>query len=353
MPSNDLTHAGAEVAPMSAQAMEAVLLNGDLGVMSAPDRLRYYQRVCESLGLNPLTQPFAYIKLNGKTVLYAKRDCTDQLRKIHNISLKITAREVVEDCYIVTACAMNPLSREDESIGAVPIAGLKGEARSNAMMKAETKAKRRVTLSICGLAMMDETEVDTVSGVQHVDPDGKETAQSIAQGKIKGTIPLNPPPAPAEPDLVPALQESIRQAEERKHAPARDGAVPAESRSQPKAEAGAPTLVPPSGPTDKFDWLKSVQDVKRVLVGMGQEQTYREILRSFGAEKSNAIAASKRGQCYRKLQEAATGWQRHFDAHQFADWAAVDNYRGASPIWVNGIRHEFNEELQKYEVVAG
>ena len=29
-------------------------------------------------------------------------------------------------------------------------------------MKAETKAKRRVTLSICGLGMLDETEVETV-----------------------------------------------------------------------------------------------------------------------------------------------------------------------------------------------
>jgi hypothetical protein len=29
-------------------------------------------------------------------------------------------------------------------------------------MKAETKAKRRVTLSICGLGLLDETEVETV-----------------------------------------------------------------------------------------------------------------------------------------------------------------------------------------------
>jgi hypothetical protein len=32
------------------------------------------------------------------------------------------------------------------------------------MMKAVTKAKRRVTLSICGLGMLDETEVDSVPG---------------------------------------------------------------------------------------------------------------------------------------------------------------------------------------------
>jgi hypothetical protein len=44
----------------------------------------------------------------------------------------------------------------------VSIANVNGEARANAMMKAETKAKRRVTLSICGLGMLDETEVESI-----------------------------------------------------------------------------------------------------------------------------------------------------------------------------------------------
>ena len=43
-------------------------------------------------------------------------------------------------------------------MGVVSITGLKGENLANAMMKAETKAKRRATLSICGLGWMDEVE---------------------------------------------------------------------------------------------------------------------------------------------------------------------------------------------------
>src|SRR6202020_1247291 len=31
-----------------------------------------------------------------------------------------------------------------------------------AVMKAETKSKRRVTLSICGLGILDETEIETI-----------------------------------------------------------------------------------------------------------------------------------------------------------------------------------------------
>jgi hypothetical protein len=140
--------------------MERVLLAGDLSKLSSADRLFYYQKVCESVGLNPLTRPFDYLTLNNKQVLYAKRDATDQLRKIHNVSVTIAGRETIEGVHIVTARAKDRTGREDEATGAVTIQGLKGDALANALMKAETKAKRRVTLSICGLGLLDETEID-------------------------------------------------------------------------------------------------------------------------------------------------------------------------------------------------
>jgi hypothetical protein len=150
---------------LGAASLEQVLIGGDLSKLSAADRVMYYKAVCDSVKLNPLTKPFEYITLNGKLTLYARRDATDQLRQLHKVSIEIVAREVVEDCYVVTARATTPI-RQDESIGAVNIAGLKGDVRANAMMKAETKAKRRVTLSICGLGMLDETEVETIPGAR-------------------------------------------------------------------------------------------------------------------------------------------------------------------------------------------
>lgn len=149
--------------PVDAGMVEQVLLKGDLRSLSPQQKIGYYNNVCASLGLNPLTQPFAYIVLNGKEMLYAKKDATEQLRKIHNISITIPAREVIEGVYIVTARASMPSGRQDESTGAVAIDGLKGENRANAMLKAETKAKRRVTLSICGLGLLDETEVESIA----------------------------------------------------------------------------------------------------------------------------------------------------------------------------------------------
>lgn len=146
---------------LAPSTIERALIGGDLSRLNETERLSYYHNVCQSLGLNPLTKPFAYITLNGKLTLYALKDCTEQLRSTRKVSVQIVAREVVEDCYVVTARA-SMADRADESIGAVSIGGLKGEARANAMMKAETKAKRRVTLSICGLGMLDETEVETI-----------------------------------------------------------------------------------------------------------------------------------------------------------------------------------------------
>jgi hypothetical protein len=69
----------------------------------------------------------------------------------------------------VHARATDKTGRTDEDFGVVATAGkLQGEAGANLVMKAVTKAKRRVTLSICGLGMLDETEVETIPGAQIV-----------------------------------------------------------------------------------------------------------------------------------------------------------------------------------------
>ena len=67
---------------VAASTIESVLLGGDLERLSPAERVAYYTKVCESLGLNPLTKPFQYLKLNGKTLLYASKDCTEQLRRL-------------------------------------------------------------------------------------------------------------------------------------------------------------------------------------------------------------------------------------------------------------------------------
>jgi hypothetical protein len=148
------------------EIMESVLIKGDLSKLTAEERNAYYTAVCKSVGLNPLTKPLEYIILNGKMRLYALKDCTDQLRSIHNISVTDLTESEREGVFVVKAKVANADGRTDVSTGAVNIAGLKGEALANALMKAETKAKRRATLSICGLGLLDETEVDDIPAAQ-------------------------------------------------------------------------------------------------------------------------------------------------------------------------------------------
>lgn len=142
--------------------MESVLIKGDLSKLTPQERSDYYMQVCRSVGLNPLTKPFEYITLNGKLTLYALRTCTDQLRTVHGVSVEELAESEREGVFIVTAKVRNKDGRTDIAKGAVTITNLKGDALANAMMKAETKAKRRATLSICGLGFLDETEIETI-----------------------------------------------------------------------------------------------------------------------------------------------------------------------------------------------
>lgn len=155
--------------PLSDATMNALVLNGDLSRLSPAQKVEYYCAFCQRVGLDPATQPFKILRLNGKEVLYCDRGGTAQLNKRHKVSHNITDRRKEDDLYAVTARAHTPDGRETESMGVVSIVGLRGEAFANALMKAETKAKRRATLDLLGLGMLDESEVGSIPGAQTVD----------------------------------------------------------------------------------------------------------------------------------------------------------------------------------------
>ena len=152
-----------------ASASEQVVIGGDLSRLSSEQRVSYVNSICSSLGLNPTTRPFEYITLSGKLTLYATRACSEQLRKLNGVTIFPLDRSMMTEVglYQVIARGKDATGREDESSGVVTIAGLKGEMLANAMLKCETKAKRRLTLSICGLGFLDETEVSDIPNARH------------------------------------------------------------------------------------------------------------------------------------------------------------------------------------------
>jgi len=182
-----------ELVKQDAQLMESVLLQGDLSKLNPAQRVSYYHKVCESLGLNPLTRPFDYITLNGKLTLYAKKDAADQLRNLHGVSIDDV--DIVETAtqFIVKVKGHNKDGRTDVEVGVVNKTDMQGNL-ANAQMKAVTKGKRRLTLSLCGLGWLDETEVQTIPDARPVVIDG-ETGEILDAAEKKtdvGTRPYQP-----------------------------------------------------------------------------------------------------------------------------------------------------------------
>jgi hypothetical protein len=201
---------------LDATAVELALVGGDLKNLNAEQRVLLYIETCKSLAINHLTKPFDYLELNGKLVLYPNRACTDQLRKTNKVSLHIVSQDVADGVLTIHVRASLPDGRTDEDIGTVafiyprrhrnfktkqwedhPKAGkpLENEDRANAVLKALTKAKRRATLSICGLGWADESEIESTPGAGPII--GADVIKPIGPAEAVST-PANSNPAAAD-----------------------------------------------------------------------------------------------------------------------------------------------------------
>lgn len=169
-----------DISTIDPKIIQELILKGDISNLTPTQRVQYYHSMCQNLGIDPLTQPFSIIKLQGKETLYANKNCTQQLAKVYKIGLEITRTERIEDVYVVTVRATDGQRFTDE-IGAVTIGTIKGDGLANALMKASTKAKRRAVLAFCGLGMLDETELETVRGVQIVTEPIIKTPEEIKE----------------------------------------------------------------------------------------------------------------------------------------------------------------------------
>jgi len=149
-------------ATIDPKILESLVIRGDLGGLSPQQKVEYYGYRCAQVGLDPSAKPFDLMVFQGKQVLYANKSCTEQLIGVHGLSTQIVSREMFGDVYCVHARVTGKDGRSSENMGAVPIKGLVGDALSNALLKATTKAVRRTVLAHCGLGMLDETEEETL-----------------------------------------------------------------------------------------------------------------------------------------------------------------------------------------------
>jgi len=194
------------------QVQDLVISGGDLGKLSVEQRADYLLRLCNQLGLNPLLKPFDFIP-NGRggLLLYANKSCASQLRVSNNISVVqlyagplMLGEEMVKDIYQIIVEASMPDGaggkRVQVEVGAGYIGGLKGESLSNKVMHIMTKAIRRATLSIKGIGIPDESELED----QPQFAKEFEKRQSDIK-RIEPTKPLDNPIKEAEIKADPAL----------------------------------------------------------------------------------------------------------------------------------------------------
>lgn len=150
------------------KVIDSIVLRGDLSGLGPGERAKFYIQMCEGLGLNPASQPFAFLRLNGKEILYATRGATDQLAAMHRVTREIIDGPKVIDLagtkmvYAVCKASM-PNGRFETATATVPLID-----PVNVLMKAETKAKRRATLSLLGLGVLDEMETETIPGAERL-----------------------------------------------------------------------------------------------------------------------------------------------------------------------------------------
>ncbi|TBR56459.1 hypothetical protein B4U84_29710 [Westiellopsis prolifica IICB1] len=146
--------------------------NGSVSVLTAVERKLYYLEMCRAYQFDPLSFPFDYIESDGKLKLYINSVGASQLRDRFGISIYVKSREFLEDMWIVTVEAKRG-DRTEEATGAASIVDKYGKTtpdrKANALKKAETQARRRATLAICGFGWDDE-ESGTIIRASVYDP---------------------------------------------------------------------------------------------------------------------------------------------------------------------------------------
>lgn len=137
--------------------------------LTPEDRAAYVAEICRALKLNPLTRPVQFLALQGREVLYLTRGATDQLAARHGLNREtlegpdFRVMEGVKVAFCKVKASL-PTGRYE-----VATATLKMASPADDLMKVETKAKRRATLSILGIGLLSEEEAESIPASERAD----------------------------------------------------------------------------------------------------------------------------------------------------------------------------------------
>jgi hypothetical protein len=153
---------------------------------------QYLRDVSEYVGLDPDLNAFDVLwipdEITGmkKLVVYARKGTTDILRGMHGIEITSLIQLNIPGTASFQATGKNKGGRQEIAVGSHSIEGLKAQKLADAVMTAQTRALRRLTLQFVGLGILDETEVSLyLSNI---------ALQAVSQATLAGSPVVMPPP---------------------------------------------------------------------------------------------------------------------------------------------------------------
>jgi hypothetical protein len=173
----------------------------ELESLTEQQKKDYYLAACEFLGLPPEMGVLSYHWMDQhdgpkKLILYAKKGATDIIRERLGISVIDLKKEVGNGEVTWIVKGQNKEGRTEMAAGSKSIEGLKGRELENAVLWAQTKALRRMTLQFVGAGILDETEVEGSAPVASVP--SQPVAQPVPQPVAK--------PNPQAGEVAPVTQ---------------------------------------------------------------------------------------------------------------------------------------------------
>ena len=188
----------------------------DLDQLSEAEQLEYVETACEHLGV---PSELGLVSLGfmdsgdgkRKKVLYVHKGATDIVRDHRGINVESMIPLAANKEYVgFTATGKDSKGRQEVAVGAVSISGLTGVAVANAVMTAQTKASRRLTLIYAGGGFFDETEVSETT---------RNIANSASSLSTVAAQPSTTPSAAPGKDItepIPASEPALEESKERK-----------------------------------------------------------------------------------------------------------------------------------------
>ena len=182
---------------------EGVVVTGEI---TEEQRIPFYLHVCEKMGLDPYSRPLQYfeqIDRNGRRtlILYALRAASAQLARNYSLSSTIENQnpKFENDLAVFLATIKDANGRAETAVGVVSLKGLSGKEYADAIMAAQTKAKRRAILDFCGCALLDESEIEGMRGGQI----------EVTEDALRNYVPAPAAPAPNDAPAVEVIDPKI------------------------------------------------------------------------------------------------------------------------------------------------